>query len=62
MGEVDYEKLAMEVFDELNIARQVPNAIVSSITSKLTNFDDKILRIPGMPVVETYEGAKAVIT
>jgi len=61
MKEVDCDKLAMEVFDELNIARQVPNALISSISKRVPNFDNNTYKAPGAPMtIETYEGVKAV--
>lgn len=51
----------MDVFDELNLARQVPNAVVSGLGQKLENFEDNFLNIPAASSkIETYEGAKAV--
>lgn len=59
--EVDYAKLAMDIFDEINLARQVPNALISSLTSKLEFFTDNQLALPGYDQpFDTYEGAKAV--
>ena len=61
MNKIDYGKMAMDVFDELNLARQVPNAIVSGLSQKLENFEDNFLNIPAASSkIETYEGAKAV--
>ena len=60
--ETDYAKLALDIFDEINLARQVPNALVSSLTDKLEFFDDTTLSLPTYEVpIQTYEGAKAVI-
>ena len=59
--ETDYAKLALEVFDEINLARQVPTALISSLTSKLEFFNEKDLALPGYDrPIETYEGVKAV--
>ena len=60
--ETDYAKLALDIFDEINLARQVPNALVSSLTDKLEFFEDTTLSLPTYEVpIQTYEGAKAVI-
>eukprot|EP00831_Metopus_contortus_P034633 TRINITY_DN275_c0_g2_i8.p2 TRINITY_DN275_c0_g2~~TRINITY_DN275_c0_g2_i8.p2 ORF type:complete len:101 (-),score=28.97 TRINITY_DN275_c0_g2_i8:254-511(-) len=61
--ETEYEKLALDIFDELNLARQVPNALVAGMTEKLEFFEENVMTVPGydMPI-ETYEGAKAVIS
>eukprot|EP00831_Metopus_contortus_P034621 TRINITY_DN275_c0_g1_i4.p2 TRINITY_DN275_c0_g1~~TRINITY_DN275_c0_g1_i4.p2 ORF type:complete len:237 (+),score=48.04 TRINITY_DN275_c0_g1_i4:47-712(+) len=58
--ESEYEKLALDIFDELNLARQVPNALVAGMTEKLEFFEENVMTVPGydMPI-ETYEGAKA---
>lgn len=59
--EPDYAKLAMDVFDEINLARQVPNALVAGLNGKLEFFDDKLFKYPGYThPIETYEGDKAV--
>ncbi len=59
--EFDYAKLAMDIFDEINLARQVPNALISGLTSKLEFFKDNLLELPNYErPFDTYEGTKAV--
>jgi len=57
---VDYAKLSQEVFDEINLARHVPNSIVSNLISKYEFFDGNIYTAPGEFPIETYEGEKAL--
>jgi len=59
--EFDYAKLAIDVFDELNIGRCVPSGLVTGLIGKLEYFQDNLYTSPGCDVpIETYEGAKAV--
>ncbi len=60
MEPIDYTKLSQEVFEEINLARQVPNALVPSLVSRLEHFSSNVYRYPGAIPVETYEGEKAV--
>ena len=61
--ETDFDKTAMEIFDELNLARQVPNALVAGLTEKLEFFDENVMTVPGYDhPYDTYEGAKAVFS
>eukprot|EP00826_Nyctotherus_ovalis_P033940 TRINITY_DN2776_c0_g1_i12.p1 TRINITY_DN2776_c0_g1~~TRINITY_DN2776_c0_g1_i12.p1 ORF type:complete len:199 (+),score=66.98 TRINITY_DN2776_c0_g1_i12:140-736(+) len=57
---VDYARLSQEVFDEINLARHVPNSFVSSLISKYEFFNENIYTPPGEFPTETYEGEKAV--
>ena len=59
--EADYGKLAMDVFDELNLSRQIPTSLVTGMSGKLEYFNDKLYSPVGADApTETYEGAKAV--
>jgi uncharacterized protein YkwD len=57
---VDYARLSQEVFDEINLARHVPNSIVSNLISKYEFFSGNVYTAPGEFSVETYEGEKAL--
>lgn len=57
---VDYAKLSQEVFDEINLARHVPNSVISSIIAKYEYFNENIYTAPGELPYETYEGEKAL--
>eukprot|EP00826_Nyctotherus_ovalis_P039451 TRINITY_DN3798_c0_g1_i4.p1 TRINITY_DN3798_c0_g1~~TRINITY_DN3798_c0_g1_i4.p1 ORF type:complete len:199 (-),score=75.47 TRINITY_DN3798_c0_g1_i4:159-755(-) len=60
MEVVDYARLSQEVFDEINLARHVPNSFISSLLSKYEFFNENIYTAPGEFALETYEGEKAV--
>ena len=60
MEVVDYAKLSQEVFDEINLARHIPNSFVSGLISKYEFFNDNVYTAPGQFPIETYEGEKAL--
>ena len=57
---VDYARLSQEVFDEINLARHVPNSVVSNLITKFEYFNENIYSAPGEMPIETYEGEKAL--
>ena len=57
---LDYAKLSQDVFDEINLARHVPNSVISNIITKFEYFNDKVYSPPGEIPIETYEGDKAL--
>lgn len=57
---VDYEKLAHDIIEEINLARQVPNAFVAGLVGRLEHFNGMMYEYPGQVPLETYEGDKAV--
>ena len=57
---LDYAKLSQEVFDEINLARHVPNSLVSNIIGKYQYFNGNIYGPPDELPIETYEGEKAL--
>eukprot|EP00826_Nyctotherus_ovalis_P041311 TRINITY_DN413_c0_g3_i3.p1 TRINITY_DN413_c0_g3~~TRINITY_DN413_c0_g3_i3.p1 ORF type:complete len:199 (+),score=59.40 TRINITY_DN413_c0_g3_i3:253-849(+) len=60
MEVLDYARLSQEVFDEINLARHVPNSVISNIISRYEYFTDNIYSPPGDFPTETYEGEKAL--
>ena len=57
---LDYAKLSQEVLDEINLARHVPNSVVSNIITKFEFMNKNIYSPPGEVPFETYEGEKAL--
>ena len=57
---LNYADLSQEVFDEINLARHVPNSVISNIITKFEYFNGNTYSPPGEIPIETYEGEAAL--
>ena len=53
---LDYAKLSQEVLCEINLARHIPNTMITELVRRYEYFDANIYRCPGHYPIETYEG------
>jgi hypothetical protein len=58
--ELDYEQLAIDVFNEQNRVRTEPQSYIEKLERATTFFKDKIFRHPAEIPIETYEGIEGV--
>ena len=59
-GEIDYEQLAIDVFNEQNRVRTNPESYIEKLERATKFFKDKIFRHPAELPIETYEGIQGV--
>lgn len=57
---VEYDKLAIEVFETQNRLRRDPKSFVPKLKSKLQYFEGSKYKVPGQITIVTSEGAEAV--
>eukprot|EP00826_Nyctotherus_ovalis_P043926 TRINITY_DN468_c0_g1_i10.p1 TRINITY_DN468_c0_g1~~TRINITY_DN468_c0_g1_i10.p1 ORF type:complete len:192 (+),score=42.35 TRINITY_DN468_c0_g1_i10:148-723(+) len=57
---LDYAKLSQEVFDEINVARQMPDVFASSLIPRYQYFEGTIYKAPNCLPVDTDEGEEAL--
>ena len=60
-SEIDYEELALNVFNEQNRARTNPKAYIEKLEYSMKFFKDKILYEPDELPIETYEGVQGFL-
>lgn len=58
--EINYEDLAIEVFNEQNRIRTDPSSYIEKLERALTFFKGKVFRHPAEIPIETYEGEEGV--
>ena len=59
-SEIDFEQLAIDVFNEQNRVRTNPESYIEKLERATKFFKDKIFRHPAELPIETYEGVQAV--
>ena len=59
-SEIDYEQLAIDVFNEQNRVRSNPESYIEKLERATKFFKDKIFRHPAELPIETYEGVQGV--
>ena len=57
-NEIDYDQLAIDVFNEQNRVRTNPESYIEKLESATKFFKDKIFRHPAELPIETYEGVQ----
>ena len=58
-NEIDYEQLAIDVFNEQNRVRTNPESYIEKLERATNFFKDNIFRHPAELPIETYEGIQA---
>ena len=59
-NEIDYEQLAIDVFNEQNRVRTNPESYIEKLERATKFFKDKIFRHPAELPIETYEGVQGL--
>jgi hypothetical protein len=59
-SEIDFEQLAIDVFNEQNRVRINPESYIEKLERATKFFKDKIFRHPAELPIETYEGVQGV--
>ena len=59
-NEIDYEQLAIDVFNEQNRVRTNPESYIEKLERATNFFKDKIFRHPAELPIETYEGVQGL--
>ena len=59
-SEIDFEQLAIDVFNEQNRVRTNPESYIEKLERATKFFKDKIFRHPAELPIETYEGVQEV--
>lgn len=60
-NEIDYEQLAIDVFNEQNRVRTNPKSYIEKLEKGTKFFKDKIFRHPSEIPIETYEGVQGFL-
>ena len=59
--EIDYQQLALDVFNEQNRVRTNPDSYIEKLERATKFFKDKIFRHPAELPIETYEGVQGIL-
>ena len=59
--EIDYQQLALDIFNEQNRVRTNPDSYIEKLERATKFFKDKIFRHPAELPIETYEGVQGIL-